>query len=68
MTPRPHGWAGAALCTPVFTSAIAGPADLALAAIGLLLLLRWRTAGWAVLLLCTAGSVLLHAVGQASVG
>ncbi len=58
----------AALCTPVFTSAIFRPMDLALAGIGLLLLLRWRTPGWAVLLLCTAGSVLLHAVGQASAG
>ena len=116
MTPRPHGWAGAALCllaiflpsfllvfgvtpfwdslsrregvrralqginaavvgvlfaalcTPVFTSAILRPADLALAVIGLVLLLRWRTPSWAVLLLCTAGSVLLHALGQASAG
>jgi chromate transporter len=58
----------AALCTPVFTSAISGAADLALAAIGLLLLLRWRTPGWAVLLLCAAGSALLHAAGQASAG
>ncbi len=58
----------AALCTPVFTSAISTPADLALAAIGLLLLLRWPMPGWAVLLLCTAGSVLLHAVSQASAG
>jgi chromate transporter len=48
----------AALCHPVFTSAIQSPADLAIAAIGLLLLVRWRVPSWAVLLLCTACSVL----------
>jgi chromate transporter len=50
----------AALCHPVFTSAIHGAADFAIALLGLLLLARTRTPCWAVLLLCTAGSVLLQ--------
>jgi chromate transporter len=58
----------AALCRPVFPSAIHGPADLAIAAIGLLLLVRARAPSWAVLLICTAGSVLLRAAIQASAG
>jgi chromate transporter len=58
----------AALCRPVVSSAIHGPADLAVAAIGLLLLVRAGTPSWAVLLLCTAGSVLLGAATQASAG
>jgi chromate transporter len=57
----------AALCHPVFTSAIHGAADLAIAALGLLLLVRARVPSWAVLLLCAAGSVLLRST-QASAG
>jgi chromate transporter len=58
----------AALCHPVFTSAIRGPADFGIAFVGLLLLVRWRVPSWAVLLLCTAGSVLMEAATRASAG
>jgi chromate transporter len=58
----------AAFCHPVFTSAIRSPADFAIATIGLALLVRARLPSWAVLLLCTACSVLLQAASSGSAG
>jgi chromate transporter len=41
-----------ALYNPVFTSAIDGAADFAMALLGFLLLVLGRLPGWSVLLLC----------------
>jgi chromate transporter len=44
----------AALCTPVWTSAIRGPGDAALAAVALLALMRWKLPPWLVVAGCGA--------------
>jgi chromate transporter len=53
------GILGAALYSPVFTSAIAGMADFALALVCFVALTAWRVAPWAVVLLAAAGGVTL---------
>lgn len=45
------GLLGAALYTPVWTSAVRGPADVAVAATGFLLLTVWKAPPWSVVLL-----------------
>ncbi|MBX0329382.1 chromate efflux transporter [Oscillochloris sp. ZM17-4] len=45
----------AALYTPVFTSAVAGPLDLALALAAFALLQLWKAPPWAVVALCAIG-------------
>jgi len=45
----------AALYRPVWTSAIATPADFALAAAGFLLLFMWKVPPWLVVLLSALG-------------
>ncbi|MFZ1991393.1 MAG: chromate efflux transporter [Alphaproteobacteria bacterium] len=45
----------AALYTPVWTSAVSGPLDFALALIALLLLAVWRSPPWAVVIFAAAG-------------
>jgi len=53
------GILGAALYSPVWTSAVLTPADFALALAGFLLLIVWRSPPWiVVVLLATAGMVL----------
>ncbi|KKB85080.1 chromate transporter [Devosia limi DSM 17137] len=53
------GVLGAALYTPVWTSAVLTPADFALALAGFLLLTVWKTAPWIVVItLATAGALL----------
>jgi len=53
------GILGAALYSPVWTSAVLAPADFALALAGFLLLIVWRSPPWiVVVLLATAGMVL----------
>lgn len=52
----------AALYHPVWTSAIAGRGDFALAAAAFLLLMMWKTAPWAVVVLCAAGGAVLAIV------
>ena len=54
------GLLGAALFDPVFTSAVRGPADLAVALIGFTLLLAWRVSALLVVAWCVSGSVLVH--------
>lgn len=53
------GVLGAALYSPVFTSAILGPADFALALVGFLLLTMWKTPPWVVVILLAAGGALI---------
>ena len=53
------GILGAALYTPVFTTAITGPGPLVLAAVGFVLLVAFRTPAWAVVLVGAAGGVVL---------
>jgi len=52
------GILGAALYTPVWTSAVLRPGDVALAVAGFLLLTVWRVAPWIMLCLVTAGAIL----------
>jgi chromate transporter len=54
------GLLGAALYDPVFTSAVRGPADLAVALIGFTLLQAWRASALAVVAWCVIGSVLVY--------
>ncbi len=51
------GILGAALYTPVWTSAVIKPADFVLAAAGFLLLVRWQVAPWCLVLLLALGGV-----------
>lgn len=53
------GILGAALYDPVWVSAILNPYDFALALIGFVLLVAWKTPPWIVVLLLTAGAVAL---------
>lgn len=53
------GILGAALYDPVWTSAVAGPPEFALALAGFLLLAVWRVQPWIVVALSTAGGVLV---------
>ncbi len=52
----------AALYDPVWTAAILEPADVALAAVGVALLMAWRWPPWAVVLMAAAGGELLARV------
>ncbi len=53
------GILGAALYDPVFTSAITGPRQFALALACFVLLMAWKAAPWIVVLLAAAGGVLI---------
>jgi chromate transporter len=53
----------AALYTPVWTSAIDGPADFAIAVVAFLLLVTWRVPPWLVVLLGAAGTSALALIG-----
>ncbi|MFF7682829.1 chromate efflux transporter [Microbacterium sp. NPDC007973] len=53
------GILGAALYTPVFTTAITGPGPLVLAVAGFVLLVAVKTPAWAVVLVGAAGGVIL---------
>ncbi|MFC0672845.1 chromate transporter [Brachybacterium hainanense] len=57
------GILAAALYTPVFTSAITGPAPLCLAAVCFVLLMAWRAPSWVVVLLGAGGGMLLGGAG-----
>jgi chromate transporter len=52
-----------AFYTPVFTSGVGGLADLAIAAIGFVLLTAWKAPPLAVVVFCTASAVALAALG-----
>ena len=56
------GLLSAALYDPVFTSAVRGPADLAIALVGFTLLLAWRASALLVVAWCVTGSVLAQLV------
>jgi chromate transporter len=51
----------AALYRPVWTAGITGPADFALAATALLLLMMWKTPPWLVVFLSAVGGGLISA-------
>ena len=51
------GLLGAALYDPVWTSAVRGPADVAIAIVGFLLLAAWRVSAIAVVIWCVAASI-----------
>jgi chromate transporter len=51
------GLLGAALYSPIWTSAVQGPADYALAAIGFLLLTVWKAPPWVVVVLLAAAGI-----------
>ncbi|MGC8120376.1 chromate efflux transporter [Marinobacter sp. VGCF2001] len=55
------GILGAALYQPVFTSAIIGPREFALALTGFLLLSVWKLPAWAVVIVMAAGGVMIGA-------
>ncbi|GGA19803.1 chromate efflux transporter [Neptunicoccus cionae] len=57
------GILGAALYSPVFTSAISGMPDLALAVGCFVLLMIWKTPPWAVVAFAACGGVLLNLAG-----
>lgn len=57
------GILGAALYTPVFTSAIGGMPDFALALICFVALIVWRAPPWTVVLLAAAGGAVLRWTG-----
>ncbi|MBB2676076.1 chromate efflux transporter [Rhizobium sophoriradicis] len=57
------GILGAALYSPVWTSAVLSPRDFALALTGFLLLTVWKAPPWIIVLLLAAGSVSLAAAG-----
>jgi chromate transporter len=52
----------AALYQPVWTAAIGGPADFALAIVAFLALFAWRAPPWQAVILCAAGAALLAAL------
>ncbi|MDQ0304898.1 chromate efflux transporter [Ancylobacter polymorphus] len=56
------GILGAALYSPVWTSAVLSPPDFALALAGFLLLTVWKAQPWIVVLLLAAGGTLLHMI------
>ncbi|MFN3948420.1 chromate efflux transporter [Microbacterium sp.] len=56
------GILGAALYSPVFTTAITGPGPFVLAVVGFVLLTAFRAPAWAVVLVGAAGGALLAAV------
>ena len=56
------GILGAALYTPVFTTAVTGAGSFVLALVAFVLLTRFRTPAWAVVLLGAGGGVLLAVV------
>jgi chromate transporter len=56
------GILGAALYSPVWTSAVLSPPDFGLALAGFLLLTVWRASPWIVVLLLAAGGTLLHLI------
>jgi chromate transporter len=56
------GILGAALYSPVFTTAVEGPSDLALALICFALLAAWRCPPWLVVLVGAVGGVVLSAL------
>jgi chromate transporter len=51
------GVLGAALYDPVWTSAVRGPVDVAIALVGLLLLMAWRVSALIVVIWCVAASI-----------
>jgi chromate transporter len=51
------GLLGAALYDPVWTSAVRGAADVAIALVGFGLLVSWRASALAVVIWCIAASV-----------
>ncbi|MCO6416142.1 chromate efflux transporter [Siccirubricoccus sp. KC 17139] len=55
------GILGAALYDPVWTSAVLGPRDFAVALVGFVLLTVWKAPPWIVVLLMAAGGILLAA-------
>ncbi|MBB4477719.1 chromate efflux transporter [Rhizobium etli] len=57
------GILGAALYSPVWTSAVLSPRDFALALTGFLLLTVWKAPPWIIVLLLAAGSASLAAAG-----
>lgn len=57
------GILGAALYDPVFTSAVTGLPQFALALTGFVLLVIWKTPPWAVVALLAAGGVLISLTG-----
>jgi len=57
------GILGAALYTPVFTTAVTGPAPFLLALLGFVLLTRFRVPAWAVVLGGALGGVILALIG-----
>jgi chromate transporter len=57
------GLLGAALYDPVWTSAVRGPADLAIALAGFTLLAAWRLSALWVVAWCVAASVALAPLG-----
>jgi chromate transporter len=60
------GLLGAALYDPVWTSAVRGPMDVAIALVGFMLLVAWRASPLIVVAWCVvasvAGSILLQGV------
>jgi chromate transporter len=56
------GILGAALHTPVWTSAVLSPRDFALALTGFLLLTVWKVQPWIVVLLLATSGALLHMI------
>ncbi len=58
------GILGAALYSPVFTSAIGGMPDFALALVCFVALMAWKAPPWAVVLLAAAGGVALGWLGS----
>ncbi|HEX9583063.1 MAG TPA: hypothetical protein VGB36_00985 [Gammaproteobacteria bacterium] len=51
------GLPGAALYDPVWTSAVRGPVDLAIALVGFTLLVAWRASARLVVVWCVVASV-----------
>ena len=57
------GILGAALYSPVATSAIARPSDMAIAVAGFVMLQKWQAPPLAIVVACVAASILLHLGG-----
>jgi len=57
------GLLGAALYDPVWTSAVEGPSDVAIAAVGFTLLAAWRASAILVVAFCVCGSILAGILG-----
>lgn len=51
------GILGAALYSPIWTSAVRGPQDVAIAVVGFLLLERWRAPPLVIVLFCIAATL-----------